>query len=133
MFDYIEPINDNDEIKFKAYLKKENKIVDVKSIHFGTRKVMIGFKKDSSKGYSYGNRSYSYDDIVLMRYSGHHDKFCNEIYDGYKVRCFDNNEEAIVRWNRETSAFILQFNDKISDFSEYKGQDLMIFGNVYEY
>lgn len=45
MFDYIKPTNDNDEIKFKAYLKKENKIVDVKSIHFGTRKVMIGFKK----------------------------------------------------------------------------------------
>ena len=37
------------EIKYRAYIKKSKKTVEVKSIHFGTRKVKRSYSNSKSK------------------------------------------------------------------------------------
>lgn len=54
------------EIKFRAWLKKSKKLVEVKSLHLGTRKAIIGYSKSST---NYGNYSISFDEIELMQYT----------------------------------------------------------------
>ena len=54
------------EIKFRAWLKKSKKLVEVKSPHLGTRKAIIGYSKSST---NYGNYSISFDEIELMQYT----------------------------------------------------------------
>lgn len=62
------------EIKFRAYIKNENKrtpsetnkMVEVKSLHLGSKKAIIGYSKSPS---SYGNYSITFEEIELMQYT----------------------------------------------------------------
>ena len=54
------------EIKFRAWLKKSKKLVEVKSLHLGTKKVIVGYSKSPT---NYGNYSVSFDEIELMQYT----------------------------------------------------------------
>lgn len=67
------------EILYKAWLKKENKMVEVKSIHFGTKKIMYGYSKNS---HSYGNKTCSFEDCVLLQFTGLTDKNGKKIFEG---------------------------------------------------
>ena len=61
------------EIKFRAYIRDKNprvpseinKIVEVKSLHLGSKKAIIG--------YSGGNYSIKFDEIELMQFTGLYD------------------------------------------------------------
>ena len=80
-------------IKFRAYIKDKNlktpsetnKMVDVKSLHLGSKKAIIGYSKSST---NYGNYSISFDDIELMQFTGLYDKNRKEIYERRYNRIF---------------------------------------------
>lgn len=68
-----------ENVKYKVWGKEKKKICEVHSIHFGTRKVMVA----SEYG---GDITLSFDDVVLMQYSGMDGIDGQEIYNGTIVK-----------------------------------------------
>lgn len=66
----------NREIKFRMWHKKSKKMFDVESINFKDRIVNIW----NSGMYSLS--TFCLDDVILMQYTGLHDKNGKEIYEG---------------------------------------------------
>lgn len=112
------------DIKFRAYIKDTNKrvpseinkIVEVKSLHLGSRKAIIGYTKSPS---NYGNYSISFDDIELMQYTGLKDKNGVEIYEGMII-----NNEYIVVYNFSKFALKNKNNGNIIDFERNKNYEI---------
>ena len=132
-------------VKYRAWLKNEKKMVDVKSIHFGTKKIMYGYSKGPQ---NYGTRSCKFEDCILMPCFIHQDKNKRDIFDGDILYKPNPGEE--VSWN---DYFYISYNpdkawctryflwgDRSADRpifnpSGYGGVDvsnLEVIGNIYE-
>ena len=118
------------EIKFRAWLKEDKKMENVKTIDF-TDKTIRCLKKNEFIN-AYLLRRVSFDDVELMQYTGLKDKNDKEIYEGDVVVL--NNIEidnmCIVRY--EHSSYRLEGWSLREDLSNVEAKFLEVVGNIYE-
>ena len=124
------------EIKFRAWLKEDRKMEDVKTMDF-TDKTIRCLKKNEFIN-AYLLRRVSFDDVELMQYTGLKDKNGKEIYEGdivlIKLDETSTWYKTVVGFKK--GAFIANLIDK-EDYvyifhHGFTGDDFEIIGNVYE-
>ena len=118
------------EIKFRAWLKEDKKMENVKTIDF-TDKTIRCLKKNEFIN-AYLLRRVSFDDVELMQYTGVKDKNGKEIYEGDIVvlNNIENDNMCIVRY--EHSSYRLEGWSLREDLSNVEDRFLEVVGNIYE-
>ena len=125
------------EIKFRAWLKEEKKIVNVETIDFTDKSIQYLEKSEIINAYLL--RRLSFDDIELMQHTGLNDKNGKEIYEGDIVKIlklegygeYCDQVEYTGRIECYISEFrIQQLNLRLSDESIV---EIEVIGNIYEH
>lgn len=114
-------------LKFRAWLKQEKKMVEVKSLHLSTRKIMYGYSNNSQ---SYGNKVMSFDDVILMQATGLKDINGKDIYEGDMIKGFDGayDYEGYIKYNESYYDVVCDDYNRALDFMEV----IEVIGNIYE-
>ena len=115
------------EIKFRVWDVENKEMLNVQELDFeptfyGGR---IAIRPDQYDDY------FDTEDMILMQYTGFHDRFGNEIYESDIVYVLSEDENAIIEWDEQTARFIIHFDGWIADFNNYYGKELEIMGNIY--
>lgn len=117
----------NREINFRIWDIENKEMLKVQELDFeptfyGGR---IAIRPDQYSDY------FDTEDMILMQYTGFHDRFGNEIYENDIVYVLSEDENAIIEWDEQTARFIIHFDGWIADFNNYYGKELEIMGNIY--
>ena len=118
------------EIKFRAWLKEEKKIVNVETIDFTDKSIQYLEKSEIINAYLL--RRVSFDDVELMQYTGIKDKNGKEVYEGDIVILNDAEEENRCVVKYKYGSYILIDGDLREDLSNVEDKFLEVVGNVYE-
>lgn len=118
------------EIKFRAWLKEEKKMVNVETIDFTDKSIQYLEKNEFINAYLL--RRMIFGDIELMQYTGLKDKNGKEIYEGDIVvlNNIENDNMCIVRY--EHSSYRLEGWSLREDLSNVENRFLEVVGNIYE-
>ena len=120
------------EIKFRAWLKEERKMVNVETLFIGINRLCFGNSKTEDLFFR------DFEEVELMQYTGLKDKNGKEIYEGdivlIKLDETSTWYKTVVGFKK--GAFIANLIDK-EDYvyifhHGFTGDDFEIIGNVYE-
>ena len=120
------------EIKFRAWLKEERKMVNVETLFIGINRLCFGNSKTEDLFFR------DFEEVELMQYTGLKDKNGKEIYEGdivlIKLDETSTWHKTVVGFKK--GAFIADLIDK-EDYvyifhHGFTGDDFEIIGNVYE-
>lgn len=125
------------EYRFRAYLKYEKKMVDVKAMDWDTEGNIIYIYYLEGK-YYLGYKKNDINDIIIMQYTGFKDKDGKEIYEGDVVKYYNN----LYQVKRATLGFCIsrihpnKFELELIANTDKKPEmikeSLEIVGNIYE-
>lgn len=121
------------EIKFRAWLKKEKKMVEPLSINLEKQQILLNELADKQW---IEIRIVSFDDIEMLQYTGINDKHGIEIYEGdivKRIALFKAEIlESISCVEFEKGCFILKQPTHNNYLFLCKEYELEVIGNIYE-
>lgn len=120
------------EIKFRAWLKEERKMVNVETLFIGINRLCFGNSKTEDLFFR------DFEEVELMQYTGLKDKNGKEIYDGDIVLVESGGTstwyKTVIKFKEGAFiASLIDGEDYIYIFNRgFDSNDFEILGNVYE-
>lgn len=111
-------------VKFKAFIKDENKVVDVKELSFKYDEVVY-----ESGRYTEVRR---FKDVELLQSTGLKDDFGNELFEGYIFESRFSEIKYVVYWDDKLASFWIRGESKEHPLYTLTPFHPRILGNIYE-
>ena len=117
------------EIKFRAWLKEDKKMVNVETMDFTDKSMQYLEKNEIINAYLL--KRMSFDDVELMQYTGVKDKNGKEIYEGDIIICkYDPQIAMEVKWVDEGFRTLGKYDG--DNYVGFVKDSAEVIGNVYE-
>ena len=118
------------ELKIKAWLKKEKKMVSIIGIDFNYE--YIKYTEDDNL-FNENYKTAAFKDIELLQFSGAKDKAGQELYEADVIKFNDGIDDiyGLISYDDEDAVYCVSYENVTEHLSNMAG-DFEIVGNIFE-